>query len=135
MDTDGWVERWGSARFCSTSERLATDVAHLVRSLGGWCSVRRRRTPTYTAQGVRKEGQRAYVCNIQHPDGRSLVTLSTKRARALDAPRRRRRPVFMSIEPTRVTETQCIAVTHPSRQYITDDYVVTHNTAFAMNIV
>src|SRR2546429_2686222 len=21
MDTDGWVERWGSARFCSTSER------------------------------------------------------------------------------------------------------------------
>jgi replicative DNA helicase len=134
MDTDGWIERWGSARFCSTSERLATDVAHLVRSLGGWCSVRRRRTPMYTAHGVKKEGQPAFVCNIQHPDGRSLVTLSTKQVRALASPRRRRRPVFMSIEPTRETETQCIAVTHPSRLYVTDDYVVTHNTAFALNI-
>src|SRR5438034_947855 len=47
MDTDGWVERWGSARFCSTSERLARNVAELVRSLGGWCSVRGRRT-TYS---------------------------------------------------------------------------------------
>ena len=24
LDTDGWVEKWGSARFCSTSERFAT---------------------------------------------------------------------------------------------------------------
>ncbi|MGH6690188.1 MAG: DnaB-like helicase C-terminal domain-containing protein, partial [Gammaproteobacteria bacterium] len=31
-------------------------------------------------------------------------------------------------------EAQCIAVTHPSGLYITDDYVVTHNTAFALNI-
>jgi len=33
-----------------------------------------------------------------------------------------------------VAPTQCIAVTHPSRLYITDEYVVTHNTAFALNI-
>jgi replicative DNA helicase len=39
-----------------------------------------------------------------------------------------------SIEPTRVTATQCIAVSHPSRLYVTDDYIVTHNTAFALNI-
>jgi len=43
--------------------------------------------------------------------------------------------MFASIEPSRTTETQCIAVTHPSSLYITDDYVVTHNTAFALNIV
>ncbi|MBI4256364.1 MAG: replicative DNA helicase [Candidatus Rokubacteria bacterium] len=106
MDTDGWVERWGSVRFRSTSERLARDVAELVRSLGGWCSVRSRPT----------RGSGAFVCDI-HYDGQ-----------------RRRPPVFVSIEPTRVTETRCIAVTHPSRLYVTDDYVVTHNTAFALNI-
>jgi replicative DNA helicase len=33
-----------------------------------------------------------------------------------------------------VAETQCIAVTHPSRLYITDDYIVTHNTSLALNI-
>jgi replicative DNA helicase len=134
MDTDGWVERWGSARFCSTSEQLAQDVAELVRSLGGWCSVRRRRTTFRDAHGARKDGRPAFVCNIHSGAPKTIVALSTKRDRAPHAPRRRRRPVFVSIEPTRITATQCIAVTHPSRLYVTDDYIVTHNTAFALNI-
>jgi len=33
-----------------------------------------------------------------------------------------------------VTDTRCISVTHPSGLYITDDYIVTHNTSFALNI-
>jgi replicative DNA helicase len=134
MDTDGWVERWGSMRFCSTSERLAHDVAGLVRSLGGWCSVRRRRTTTYRHRGGAKRGRPAFVCNIHHPDPRSILGLSSKRRRALAAPRRQWRPVFLAVEPVGIEDTQCIAVTHPSRLYVTDDYVVTHNTAFALNI-
>src|SRR5262245_19289185 len=133
MDTDGWVERWGSMRFASSSEQLARQVAELVRSLGGWCSVRSRGT-TYTVGGVKKVGRGAYVCNIHHPDPKALFHLSTKRDRAPSAPRRRWRPVFKKIEPAGTAETQCIAVTHPSRLYVTDDYVVTHNTAFALNI-
>jgi replicative DNA helicase len=133
MDAGGRVERWGSARFCSASERLARDVVELVRSLGGWCSIRRR-----TATHVGREGttveRRAWVCTIRHPDPASIVTLPRRRSRTRSVPRRQRRPVFLSIEPGRVTETRCIAVSHPSRLYITDDYVVTHNTAFALNI-
>src|SRR5262249_6473151 len=41
LDTDGWVERWGSVRFSTCSERLARDVIELVRSLGGWCAMSR----------------------------------------------------------------------------------------------
>jgi replicative DNA helicase len=134
MDTDGWVESWGSTRFCSTSERLAHGVAALVRSLGGWCSVHRRTTTFRAGAGMAKAGRPAFVCNIHCADPRAIMTHASKRRRALGAPRRRRRPVFVSIEPTRVTETRCIAVTHPSRLYLTDDYVVTHNTAFALNI-
>ena len=134
MDTDGWVERWGRARFCSTSERLARDVAELVRSLGGWCSIRPRSTTFRDASGTKKKGRPAFVCNIQCTAPKTIVALSAKRHRAAEVPRRRRRPVFVSIEPTRVTATQCIAVTHPARLYVTDDYVVTHNTAFALNI-
>jgi len=133
MDTDGWVERRGSMRFCSTSERLARQVADLVRSLGGWCSVRSRHT-TYSSGGVRERGRPAFVCNIHHPDPKAMLHLSVKRDRALSAPRRRWRPVFETIEPVGAAETQCIAVTHPSRLYVTDDYVVTHNTAFALNV-
>ncbi len=133
MDTDGWVEKWGSARFCSTSQRLAKDVAELVRSLGGWCSMRSRRA-TYTYRGATKRGREAFVCNIHHPEPKSIVHLAQKRDRAREAPRRQRRPVLTSIEPVRVAAAQCISVTHPSGLYITDDFVVTHNTAFALNI-
>jgi replicative DNA helicase len=133
MDTDGWVERWGSARFCSTSEPLARGVAELVRSLGGWCSVRRRRT-TYSHRGDTRVGRPAYVCNVHSPEPRVLFRLSSKCGRAPAAPRRRWRPVFTSVQEIRTAEAQCISVTHPSGLYITDDYVVTHNTAFALSI-
>src|SRR5262249_15110412 len=71
MDTDSWVEKCGSARFCSTSERLARNVADLVRSLGGWCSARPRRT-TYTDRGTRRDGRPAFVCHIHYPDAKSM---------------------------------------------------------------
>ena len=45
-----------------------------------------------------------------------------------------RRPVLVSIEPAGMAETRCIAVSHPSRLYLTSDYCVTHNTAFSLNI-
>jgi replicative DNA helicase len=133
LDTDGWVEKWGSIRFCSTSERLARDVVELVRSVGGWATVRRKRT-TYTYEGQRCEGRPAYVCNIHHSNPRSLLRLRAKVARLPERPERAWRPVIASIEPDAVTQTQCISVTHPSSLYVTDDYVVTHNTAFALNI-
>ena len=133
LDTDGWVERWGSIRYLTTSERLASDVAELVRSLGGWCTVRPKDT-RFTVGGVRRDGRRAYVINIHHPDPQSLLLLSDKQSRAAAVPRRLKRPTFASIVPTRVEHSQCIAVTHSSNTYITDDYVVTHNTALALNI-
>ena len=133
LDTHGWVERGGSVRFCSSSERLARNVVELVRSLGGWCSMRRRAC-RYTYRGDTRVGRSAFVCNIHYRDAKDLFQLGSKRSRVLATPRRRWRPVIASIEPTRVAEAQCIAVTHPSQLYITDEYVVTHNTAFALNI-
>jgi replicative DNA helicase len=79
-------------------------------------------------------GRPAFVCNLQHPEPKTIVRLTTKAERAPAAPRRHRRPVFVSIEPVRTAEAQCISVTHPTGLYITDDYVVTHNTAFALSI-
>jgi replicative DNA helicase len=122
LDAAGVVETRGTLRLTVTSGRLARAAATLARSLGGWCAVRRRST------------RAPFVCTIDYPEPKELLTVSSKLVRTL-APRRPRRPMFVSIEPTRVTETQCIAVTHPSALYITDDHVVTHNTAFALNIV
>ncbi|HTH76874.1 MAG TPA: replicative DNA helicase [Trinickia sp.] len=133
LDTDGWVERWGTVRYSTASARLASDVRELVRSLGGWCTVLEKQT-SFVVDGVRKQGATAYQCTISHPDPQSLFLFEGKRERLERGRTRRKMPVVVSIEPTRHTQTQCISVSHPTRLYVTDDYVVTHNTAFSMNI-
>ena len=132
LDTDGWVEKWGSIRFATSSSRLARDVVELARSLGAWCSVQEK-SPHFAYLGERRKGRLSYVCTISHPDPASVLMLSDKQTR-VRARVRRKMPIFDTIEPTSVSETQCISVSHSSSLYITDDYVVTHNTALALNI-
>jgi replicative DNA helicase len=133
LDTDGWVGDWGAVRFGTTSYRLARDVAELVRSLGGWCTLTDKRA-SFEYHGETKCGRAAYVLDIHHADPRSLFLISEKRNRLPEKPQREWRPVIASIVPTRVVPTQCISVSHPSKLYITDEYVVTHNTSLALNI-
>ncbi|KVL58344.1 replicative DNA helicase [Burkholderia territorii] len=133
LDTDGWVESWGTVRYSTASAQLASDVRELARSLGAWCQITEKAT-SFTVDGERKAGAMAYVCTISHPDPQSLFLFEGKRERLTGARARRKMPVIAGIEPTRRTATQCISVSHPSRLYVTDDYVVTHNTAFSMNI-
>ena len=133
LDTDGWVEKWGSVRYCTTSYRLARDVVELVRSLGGWCRMSEKST-TYSYKGEKRQGRQAFVLNIHHPEPRSLFLLSEKLDRLPERYRRASKAVITSITPSRVALTQCISVSHPSKLYVTNDFVVTHNTSFALNI-
>jgi replicative DNA helicase len=133
LDADGWVERTGSVRFSTSSEQLADDVVELARSLGGWAT-KNRKQPVYTYKGEHRQGLPSFVVNIAHPEPESLFTLPEKRARVSASRKRRKMPTFISIEPVRQADARCIAVTHPSQLYITDSYVVTHNTALALNM-
>jgi replicative DNA helicase len=135
LDTDGWVERWGSIRLSTASKRLAEDIAELVRSLGGWCSISAKQ-PHFCGEHdkERRPGLPAHVCHIYHPEPRSLLLQSEKLVRLPESWQRHKRLTFTSIEPSREAECQCIAVSHPARLYITDQDVVTHNTAFSLNI-
>lgn len=133
LDTDGWVESGGTVRYSTASPQLARDVCELARSLGSWCSMTEKAT-SFTLDGVRSSGAPAYVCTISHDDPQSLFLFEGKRERLAQGRTRRKMPVIASLEPSRVTQTQCISVSHPTRLYVTDDYVVTHNTAFSMNI-
>jgi replicative DNA helicase len=74
------------------------------------------------------------VLHISHPEPRSLFLLSEKQARAPERWQREKRLTISAIEASRVAPCQCISVSHSERLYITDGDVVTHNTAFALNI-
>lgn len=132
MDTDGWVEKHGSVRFSSSSQQLAKDVQALARSLGYWCSMREKAT------GYKKNGEYhpclpAYVLTISGEETSELFLFDGKKNRCINKARVKH-IAFVSIEAVADATCQCIAVSHPAHLYITDDYVVTHNTALGMTI-
>jgi len=115
-------------------QAMGDNALALVRSLGGWCSIKAKQPHFTNVAGVRVAGLPAWVLHISHPEPRSLFLLSEKQARAPERWQREKRLTIASIEATRVAPCQCISVSHPERLYITDGDVVTHNTAFALNI-
>lgn len=133
IDTDGWVEKTGSLRFSSASKRLAEDVVDLARSLGAYASVRQKQT-SYTYKGQKKAGKLSYVVNITNSDQSDYCTILSKKERMQESRQRSKRLNIVKIEAVAKEQAQCIAVSHKSHLYITDDYVVTHNTALAINM-
>ena len=128
MDTDGCINIGGAMDFCSVSEGLARDVQALVRSLGGKAVCSERARPTYTAtDGMKREGARAWRVGVRLP-GIDVFRIERKRERRLDPTSTSDDRILRSIVPDGEAECQCIAVAHPSHTYITDDYIVTHNT-------
>lgn len=132
MDTDGWVEKHGTVRFCTSSKVMAEQFQYLIRSLGGLCKIKSK-IPTFTYRGQRKLGLRAYCCTIRHEDATRFVTLAKKKDRVARPHNTSVRLNIASIEPVEQKPCQCISVSHPSRLYVTDDFIVTHNTALAIS--
>lgn len=123
MDTDGSAN---SNRICfhSCSERLAADVAHLVRSLGGTSSVRRY---DRTSEGKPVEFQ----VNVRLHINPFHLTYKACQWRNCESTGRARR-FLHKVESIGAVEQQCISVSSPDRLYVTDDFVVTHNTHAAL---
>lgn len=134
LDTDGCVTSSG-AELSTTSLQLANDVADLARSLGLGASV--------------YGGKLAKRSDWRDPDGREIISrrISWKvgisrnspvdlfrLSRKLDSqPEVKDRQLARSIKSiTRIEDdvTQCIKVSAKSELYITDDFIVTHNTRF-----
>ena len=132
LDTDGWVEKQGSLRFCSTSKELSDGVKELVNSLGGVCSVSPR-TPKYTNKHGDQAAKLAYYLCIQHKDTSQFLTLERKTSR-IPMFQRQTRLTIESISFLRNENAQCITVTNQNGLYITNDYIVTHNSCLAVNI-
>lgn len=118
MDTDGTAEKNGGTSFCTVSPALAESVVALVRSLGGQATVSEK-TTTHRL---------AYIVHIRLKNRAQMFRLPRKRNRCIEAKKQEDRLRITGVEYDTVEPCQCIAVTHPSREYITDGYVVTHNT-------
>ncbi|HJT79335.1 MAG TPA: AAA family ATPase, partial [Gemmataceae bacterium] len=130
IDTDGHVTTTGSISFSTSSYQLAKDVQELVWSLGGLARMREKQ-PRYCYAGELRQGRTSYTVSIRHPEPTRLVSLTRKRAR-LPADYQYKDNLknrVVRVEPLRIDEAQCILIDHPDHLYVTDNFVVTHNTA------
>ncbi|MFL5735502.1 MAG: SNF2-related protein [Chloroflexia bacterium] len=128
LDTDGHVRpNDNNVEFCSSSLRLSLDVIELVQSLGGKATLRQKRT-TYTYKGERRNGQLAYRMSIALPP--SIQPFSLSRKAGVYHPRTKYPPVraIKSVTYVGRKEAQCIATDAPDQLYVSDDYILTHNT-------
>jgi phosphate starvation-inducible protein PhoH and related proteins len=137
LDTDGGpvtqTRRTCRIQYGTTSPQLRDDVVFLVRSLGGVAYWRTRRAAGRTpgrARG-RPVGYRsdAYVVDIRLPKGIAPFRL-TRKLWTYNVFGGGGRPMrfIHSIEPAGEQETVCIQVAARDSLYVTDDFLVTHNT-------
>ena len=137
LDTDGGpvtqARRSCRIQYSTTSRQLRDDVVFLVRSLGGVAYVRTREAAN--ARPGRARGRvvisrsDAFVLDIRLPAGLQPFRL-TRKAATYEAFGGGGRPMRYvdRIDPAGEAETVCIQVGAQDSLYITDDFLVTHNT-------
>lgn len=133
MDTDGSVENGTHAIFVSTSNQLVRDVQEIAWSLGAIATIVPQQTH-YTYNGVRLSGKPSWRVFIVHPEVSSMFSLPRKVAQCVKKEMRHRLQII-STEPVGKKLAQCIKVDSENGLYVTDNYIVTHNTTSAINRV
>lgn len=121
MDTDGTISQKGHASFTSISKELVEGVKHIVKSLGGYARITRYEN-AYAGY---------YTVAINLLD---INPFRLKRKADLWQPNKYyksgARVGIKSIIPTpQMTESRCIAVDSPTKSFLIEDVIVTHNTA------
>ncbi len=136
LDSDGGpvTQRGRTCRiqYGTSSPRLRDDVMFLVRSLGGIAYWRTRpaagRAPGNARGRDVHHRSDAYVLDIRLPAEIQPFRLARKRAAYAAAGSGRPMRFIDSIEPAGEAETLCIQVAAADSLYVTDDFLVTHNT-------
>lgn len=135
FDTDGHVVRGGErVEYCTTSRRLAQQVAELARGLGAYVTWREK-VPTYSYNGSKFVGRQAYVLSVYFE---RLVPVSSQKHLAKwrgSADTQRIRRTIVAAESAGEDECMCIAVDASDHLFVVDDFVVTHNTGFALGLI
>jgi hypothetical protein len=122
MDTDG-TSRGNKISFSTVSPRLADDICTLVQSLGG---------TAIKSEYDRGEKGIEYSVNVKTFENPFYIESKAKNWKLSwkNPPSR----VITNIEMVDVEEHQCISVEAEDGLYLTDNYIVTHNTTLARAI-
>ncbi len=114
---------YNTLEYTTTNKTMALDIKFIVQSLGGISYITLNIDP-------KKEYADSYTVfiNLANLD---VNIIQNKNKTAILKPFR----AIKSIEYVGVEECQCIKVSNPTELYITDQFIVTHNTTTALDII
>lgn len=136
IDTDGNIDKTGRVFFKNSSQKLIEGAKDLVLSLGGKAYITTTPKKSSVIRGQEVLSAQSYVLEIRLP--RHLgppAKLSRKADRYIRdhmVTRQSSTRQIVSAHQVFDEECRCIYVSHPGHLYVTENYIVTHNT-MAMN--
>lgn len=126
IDSDGHVRpKDGNIEYSSSSPRLAQDVQQIIWSLGGTAKIRPKKTKKLPS----------YRMSVILPNNVDPCLLSRKkihRRKRLKYPPCR---TIIKIELVGRRQTKCIRINSPDNLYVTDDFILTHNTIESLGVI
>lgn len=135
MDSDGTISN-GALSFSTSSKNLSKDFKDLCCGLGLRCNVSNRLTKYTKSIGQRVDGQPSYRVNMLMGTLMFNPFKLKRKANKFNY----KKSLFSDRYIEDITfigkgECQCIAIGHPDKLYITDEYIVTHNTTACIHAV
>jgi len=132
IDSDGSIDDH-RVEYTTVSEQLSEDVRELVLSLGGRCFIKVKH-PYYTYRGEKKYGKKAFRLYISFPDNGIKPSLLKRKIERYKPRTKYANKLIENIEFSHDEEAQCIYVSNDDHLYVTDDYILTHNTTVLTKI-
>lgn len=126
MDTDGSAKK-SYCSYATISDKLANDVVELVHSLGGYASKNVRRAG-YKKNGVYKKCNDYYEIIIQFNSNMESIFALTRKKEIYKPKRNAIKRFITKIEYIGDELCKCIYISDNCHLYITDNYIITHNT-------
>lgn len=144
IDTDGYIGKpklgrngkigkSGTITYATSSKKLSDGFVYLVRSLGGIATTYIK-LPTYTYNGIKLNGKVSFVTivRLRQPDKCVTRSFRKERVKTENQYSSRLKLLIKTIKFSRVAKAQCIKLEDPRGLYITNDFIVTHNTFISM---
>lgn len=129
IDTDGHV-CGSSVEFSTSSLQLAEDVKFVAESLGCTARIVTKEQPYYLdCKGNKVYCKDNYRVLIKQPLGLKVFSSEKHNSKFKEGQTKARRYI-KEIKKLGVKPAQCIKVDNPSNLYVTNNFIVTHNTPF-----
>lgn len=131
MDSDGTSQKNGTSCFNTKSKQLALDVRDIVLSLGGFATIREKKTG-YNYKGNYVDCGIQYECTITLTDESiPIFRFERKQKRVKYRKKYKDCKYIDKVEYVGKQNAICIKVDSEDELFLTNDYIVTHNTTLA----